>query len=62
MNDIQIHALGLQAAVNGFALSRRAAHSHALRAALREEKRDRRARRRRNRTTQAGPDAFTTLV
>lgn len=62
MNDIQIHALGLHAAVNGLALSRRAARSHDLREALRERKRGRTAKRRLPRTPREGKDAFITAV
>ena len=62
MNDIQIHALGLYAAVNGLSLSRRAARSHELREAVRERKREREALRRLTRATQEGRDAFTTAV
>jgi hypothetical protein len=62
MNDIQIHALGLHAAVNGLALSGRAARSHALREAVRESKRARPARRWWHRVAREGRDAFTTAV
>ena len=60
MNDIQIHAIGLYTAVNGLALSRRAARSHELRQAVRERKRARRSLRRLTRASQEGRDAFTT--
>ena len=62
MNDIQIHAIGLYAAVNGLALSRRAARSHELREAVRERKRERKAQRRLTRASRRGRDAFTTAV
>ena len=62
MNDIQIHAIGLYAAVNGLALSRRAARSHQLRDAVRERKRERKALRRLTRATHEGRDAFTTAI
>ena len=61
MSDIQIHAVGLYA-VNGLALSRRAARSHELREAVRERKRERNALRRQTRAHRAGRDAFTTAV
>jgi hypothetical protein len=62
MNDIQIHAIGLYAAVNGLALSRRAARSHELREAVREQKLRRKALRRLTRSPRPGRDAFTTAV
>ena len=62
MNDTQIHAIGLYAAVNGLALSRRAARSHEQREAVRERKRERKALRRLTRAPRQGRDAFTTAV
>jgi hypothetical protein len=62
MNDIQIHAIGLYAAVNGLALSRRAARSHEQREAVRERKRARRSLHRLTRASEKGRDAFTTAV
>ncbi|HEY5784947.1 MAG TPA: hypothetical protein VIT65_09225 [Microlunatus sp.] len=62
MNDIQIHAIGLYAAVNGLSLSHRAARYHELREAVRERKRERKAQRRLTRASRRGRDAFTTAV
>lgn len=62
MNDTQIHAIGLYAAVNGLALSRRAARSYELRQAARERNRQRKALRQLTRANREGRDAFTTAV
>lgn len=62
MNDIQMHAIGLYAAVEGLALSRRAARSHEWREAVRERKSERSSRRRLIRASRKGRDAFTTAV
>jgi hypothetical protein len=62
MNDTQMHAIGLYAAVNGLALSRRAARSQEQREVLRERKRERSSRRRMNRASRRGRDAYITVV
>jgi hypothetical protein len=60
MNDIQLHALGMYAAVNGVPLSRRAARSFELRRAADERKLERKAQRRQRRAVRRGRDAYTT--
>jgi hypothetical protein len=60
MNDTQMHAIGLNAAVNGLTLSRRAAPSQEQREVLRERKRERSSRM--NRASRRGRDAYITVV
>jgi len=62
MNDTQMHAIGLYAAVNGLTLSRRAAPSQEQREVLVERKRERSSRRRMNRASRRGRDAYITVV
>jgi hypothetical protein len=62
MNYIQLHALGMYAAVNGVSLSRSAARSSELRRAADERKLQRKAQRRQRRGVQRGREAYTTAV
>ena len=62
MYDIQIHALGLHAAVNGVALSLHAAKCEELRRAIQAQKLKRKAERQQRRTLRRDRQAYTTAV